>query len=236
MEIPNRDEHAADMARDVARLFARQRRELLRLLGDPADWHNVPDQFWRDCQREFEQELATALLLILMISMEFHGDFNGAGGDSGFTETAAQAQAQRMATSQARLVAADFASTSPAWLRAAPPEAIPEATDRIFSPIRAAGYANDQTTWAQTQGGETAIAATVGISDEDLWLNHPNQSSTGPCQTCAPLHLTPRSYWGRFFPGGPPDPHPHCVCTIQYANVNKPQPASQPGQLTGSGA
>lgn len=92
--------------------------------------------------------------------------------------------------------------------------------NKALGPNRAAQAATNETTAAQSAGGEAGIDATVGISQDDLWINRPELSKTGPCPTCKPLHRTPRSYWSRIYPSGPGrEVHDGCVCTILYKNT-----------------
>lgn len=100
-------------------------------------------------------------------------------------------------------------------------EQLDELLDSLFGKKRAEAIAVNETTAAQHAGGEIGIEATVGISQDDIWRVHPGDSATGPCQTCLPLEGKPRSYWARFFPKGPPSPHPQCCCSVEYANQLK---------------
>lgn len=105
------------------------------------------------------------------------------------------------------------------WKDAEPGDITPgEIRDKaldIFGPDRSARAAVNETTRAQHEGGEYAIDTTVGRSPEDRWITRNDRKV---CPVCTPLNNTPRSYWERFFPGGPPDPHPLCRCYIAYQN------------------
>lgn len=91
-----------------------------------------------------------------------------------------------------------------------------KAKDQTFGPARAEKVVVTSTTEGVTAGGEMT-AQTLGFrSIEDVWINRPYLSKTGPCPTCSPLHNKPRSVWGRQYPQGPPI-HALCVCTIEYA-------------------
>ena len=222
MEIPNRAQHAADFAADIARLTESQRRRLMRLVGNPPDLTRVPPDFWREAREEYEREVAAALLFLLLIAMEFHG----------FDAPSADIAAQRLAEARAEYVADKFierarrAIAEARMARDATPESIQQAIDGAFSPSSAAHVGTNETTWAQTTGGEFAVTVTVGTSQDDLWKNNPGDSASGPCPTCETLNMTPRSFWERFFPNGPPAPHPGCVCEIVYVNLNVPGPVA----------
>lgn len=72
-ELANRDEIEQRFARRVKDLTAKQRAELLRLLGTPPDPRNVPDSFWQQVERQIEEELLLVLLLIFATSAVQHG-------------------------------------------------------------------------------------------------------------------------------------------------------------------
>ena len=73
MELPNRKELDAKVARALARLSGQHRRELIELLGDPPSIDNVPEKFWDKVQAETEEKLAALLLLIFAASSMHHG-------------------------------------------------------------------------------------------------------------------------------------------------------------------
>jgi hypothetical protein len=99
---------------------------------------------------------------------------------------------------------------------------------KTLGPDRAASYAINETTAAQSAGGDAGVQATIGISLDDLWINRPDKSSSGPCPVCKPLHLVPRRDWPvDYFDGPGPWVHVNCVCVVQYANMRR-KPATIP--------
>lgn len=231
MELPNRAQHEADFARRLSRLSSRHRQELVRLLGNPPDPARVPDSFWAKVQREQEEELLLMLLLIFMASGEFHGldaaDARTLGGEWA-SGRAGSVSADYVVTSRDRLttIAGEWKGRQETVARdrgfpqGAPSVPLPAVEIEgdvldVFGPERDSKIATTETTQAQTAGSETATAENGTQSPDDQWTTHPEQTKSGPCPVCAPLNGTPRSYWERFFPGGPPV-HPHCACTIQY--------------------
>ena len=158
------------------------------------------------------------LLLIFIASATQHG----------MDATAAEGCGNLWAFQRAQEVARGYAETSrltfehvAAGIRARQPEGpiptLPKELEAVFGEGRNKIIVVNETTAARHAGSEQAVKETVGLNDEDMWQVHPELSTTGPCPICRPLDGTPRSYWGRFFPGGPPDPHVGCVCTIVYA-------------------
>ena len=97
-------------------------------------------------------------------------------------------------------------------------EEVDEIVDSAFGPSRIAQNAVDETTRARHAGGEAAIDATVGISQDDTWEIHPQLSQSGPCKICTDLNGKKRSEWPWRYSDGPPA-HPRCVCTVAYQNV-----------------
>lgn len=100
---------------------------------------------------------------------------------------------------------------------------------------QAAAFALDETTAAQSAGGETGIAETVGLDIYDVWITRPDKSQTGPCKICQPLHRQPRYSWQERYPKGPgPWVHPNCVCEIEYANVREAVRNMRPAEPVGA--
>jgi hypothetical protein len=88
--------------------------------------------------------------------------------------------------------------------------------DDLFGAKRILQNVEDLTTEARHQGQESAVEETVGRSPNDIWKT---EEDKGVCPTCEPLNGTPRSYWGRFFPLGPPTPHSRCRCHVEYESA-----------------
>lgn len=242
-ELTNRDDLEADFALKLSRLTTKQRKEFELLLGDPPDPANVPQEFWDRVQQELDDNMTILLLLIASASYTQHGGALVQPSAPTFDQALAKLLGKesqpeppsplvQWARDISGKTAAGFVDRSKDMLATAGDEwaqAIADGEDisgrdiidkalQIFGPERAARIAVNETTRAQHQGSEYAIATTVGLSEDDLWINRPLLSRTGPCPVCEPLHMTPRSYWGRFFPQGPPTPHVGCVCYVQFAN------------------
>lgn len=237
MELPNRPMHEAEFARRLSHLSGKHRRELVALLGNPPDINRVPASFWERVEREQREELLFGLLLLFTASAEHHG--------LGISD--AEQLANGWAPGQATSVASGYVANSRAALQDAangwqasidarvedagfeagteltlPRAEIEDGALDIFGPGRDAVIANNEMTRAVTTGGEQAVGAQGLLSPEDEWQTNPGLSATGPCPVCEPLDGTPRSYWERFFPFGPPEPHVGCVCEIVYAAMLVP--------------
>lgn len=219
MELANRDELEAEFALTVARLTAKRRKELEELLGTPPDITRVPEQFWIDAEADLRREMLLMLLLISSASYRQHGGLVA-------QDTESPEPLLQWALDTANGKSTQWRETSQEWLRksaddwtsnpdSVTDDVIRDATLKIFGPKRAARIAIDETTRAQHEGGAYAVSTTVGLSSNDTWFT---RDDGHVCPICTPLHETKRSYWGRFFPGGPPDPHPGCRCFVVYAH------------------
>jgi hypothetical protein len=210
MQITDRDIIERSFARRFSRLSSRHRRELLELVGDPPDASRVPESFWVRVEEETQKELAIILFLIWMQSAQEHGlDFDRA---EKFGERYAERRAAKVAGGYTDHSRDLLKTTAKQW--EAGEVTLTRGTLKIFGPRRAAGIAVNETTTAQTDGGEIGIDKTVGISVHDTWYT---RADGRVCPVCKPLHDTPRGTWGRLFPDGPPA-HTRCRCWIRYSN------------------
>lgn len=225
MELPSRSTHDDDAAGALALLVSHHRDELTSYLGDPPDPSNVPPAFWNEVQRDTEDELAAILLLMFIASAEHHGapvgayqtsvagslwsSVNAINISAVYTQTSIDLFTRYGNDWQGRMLSGERLTAA----------SIAEDTTRIFGPNRAARLAVDAVTAAQTAGGEWSVAEFFGLSPDDLWINQPHLSASGPCVICEGLHMLPRSEWELDYPMGPPGPHVGCVCVIQYQHA-----------------
>ena len=213
-ELTNRDKIESDFAKRFGVLAGRHRRELDELLGEPPDAANVPQSFWEKVQRETEEEMVAILLFLFIAASSQHGMKDSQAAATGFAlGRGAQVARSYTATSVDR-TANNFDREEIARRDGPLPKAEREARlDKIFGQARVEELAVDNTTAANTAGGEAATAATVGLSPDDTWFTQGDQRV---CPVCGPLHRKKREDWQRFFPSGPPS-HPNCRCWIEYA-------------------
>jgi hypothetical protein len=73
-ELANRMELESDVARRLAKLSGRHRRELMELLGNPPNPANIPIGFWKKVETEKKAEMTSILVLLFMASAEQHAD------------------------------------------------------------------------------------------------------------------------------------------------------------------
>lgn len=242
MQLPDRQQLEAEFSRKLSRLNARQRKRLRELMGSPPDPSRVPPSFWDEVRRDTERELAALLFLIYASSARLHSiagtRMSGIAAPAGL-----DAQLENQASSWAQARAAASAEKMAATARDAFAKKSRDILDRIergdrvtqidlnrdlqdvIGDAKAGRAATTETTVAQSAGGDAGIEATVGISLDDLWINRPSLSRSGPCEICKPLHMTRREQWETQFPGGPPA-HENCVCEVRYANLQRKQAAA----------
>lgn len=226
-EFPNRSEHRAPMAHDLAKLTARHRRRLLELMGSPPDPSRVPESFWDDCRKELEDELAVALLLLFLTSATMHGlDYDSAEtyGTEWANNRAEQSAESIIDTTRTRLHNADersgrhFEAVSTGSPRSEISDAehranIREAVNRDFGPDRAASIARNESNVAMVEGGEVAVNL-LGIECTAWWRHTANAEAhhagaeVDPCPECTPYLDTEQATWGGERPGFI---HPNCI-------------------------
>jgi len=229
LELPNRRELESRFNKRVLRLSKRHRRELRELLGYPPDPSNVPQSFWDRVENETREETAVLLLMLFVVSARSH--IRQVGGSFESVRSRIIQQGEAYSQEQSSQIANRYAEGARLGLQSKrikwnqdeeggilTKSRVEEDLEKILGRGRAERISVNGTTEAITAGGDTGVGMTVGISQDDLWINRPWMSRTGPCPICKPLHRTKRSEWGQKYPNGPGESvHSHCVCVIQYA-------------------
>ncbi len=232
--LRNRQAMQARFGREMGKLNAKFRKELLRLAGDPPDISRVPPEFWQRVQRESEDEMTALMVLI----------FAASAGQHGMPRDSAQFRGEQFAAHRAGFVADGLASGSRTRLLDAQTaierhqaRTIAE-TGRIstaaakdlririantFGTGRAAGIATTETTAAETGGINAAVEdQPPDIRPLRVWF-------LGPCRHCTFCPLvagTEHSFWSQFISG--PPAHVRCCCTIELVPAGtrtKPPPS-----------
>ncbi len=213
-ELPDRMKLEAKIGVVLSRLGSRQRKELEQLLGNPPNIDNVTESWWTDKQAELAAVLLLLLSTVYYKSARLHG----------LDVEAAREASQKWASKQSTDLASDFTKNSRDILKTdardwtgeeLTKKAIRETTLKMLGPKRMANVAVTETTRAQTEGGETAIDETVGLSPKDVWVT---ERDAKVCKYCKPFSGTVRRYWERYYPDGPPL-HVNCRCYLSYALV-----------------
>jgi hypothetical protein len=249
--LSTRDDLEADFAAGLAKLSERHRRELAKLLGDPPDIANVPDEFWRRVEREAEATAAVTMLLIFLAAADEHG----------FTGDAAAVAGQGYVVNRAAFFGASWAETSRSILATASdrwrmqrrrgldeiapgtdgatagggvagidPAEIDDVLLSIFGPDRVANAAVTETTAAEYGGGNVAAEASGKVFVR-IWQHggfRPRRhagAAHDPCTQCTPLLGLSEAEWTLIHPdlAGPPL-HPNCDCFCEFIDPETGQP------------
>ena len=201
-ELKNRNALDKRFAREFAKLTAKQKRELKRLMGDPPDINNVPAEFWVEAQQQTQDELAALMLLVFIASSSQHG----------MGKTASQTQGAVFATRQARKVSTDFVNHTRERLAAGGD------VNTILNPSRIATVAETEVTAAQAEGTTSAVKSgdVPNLSfGAPFWFT---QCDPRVCKICWPYHGLPDQVWrGRItLPA-----HPHCRCYLSVTRIGR---------------
>jgi len=201
-ELKNRNQLDRRFAREFAKLTAKQKRELKRLMGKPPDVTNVPATFWIDAQRETEQELAALLLLVFIAASRQHG----------MAKAASQTQGLVFATQKAKQVATQFVTHTRERLAAG------SDLETVLGPSRVATVAETEVTAAQAEGTTSAVRSgdiPNLLFGAPFWFT---QCDPRVCKICWPYHGLPDQIWR---PRISLPAHPHCRCFLSVLRVGR---------------
>lgn len=85
-----------------------------------------------------------------------------------------------------------------------------------FGPDRIKNIAITEVTMAHQIGEDIAWKwlKKAGVKLEGIW-----RCESNPCKHCLKMKNKKSKYWRRFYPAGPPSPHPACQCWIEHSRV-----------------
>lgn len=201
-ELKNRNQLDRRFAREFAKLTAKQKRELKRLMGKPPDIANVPAEFWVEAQQQTQDELAALMLLV----------FIAASGQHGMNKTASQEQGRLFAVQQARKVSTDFVTHTRERLAAG------SDLDTVLGPSRVSVVAETEVTAAQAEGTTSAIRSgdiPNLLFGAPFWFT---QCDPIVCKICWPYHGLPNQIWR---PRISLPAHPNCRCFLSVLRVGR---------------
>lgn len=219
--MPTRQQLERGFAKRLGTLSAKHKKQLMKLLGDPPDIANVPEEFWARVERETEQETAVALLAIMLST----GTSFAASRKKKITPTERLALRQRFeqaAKERARKLSGGVINNAKRRLTVASASwadrtsrgldlvDVDQRTTSIFGPKRAATIARTETTGAKFDGEETVAREIIGDEMVAAWV-------LGPCRHCefCPLIAgTGREFWSQFV--SKPPAHVHCCCRVLF--------------------
>ena len=83
-----------------------------------------------------------------------------------------------------------------------------------FGRDRAKAIAITEVTFGHQDGEDTALKylRAAGAKVKGIWRSLPTA-----CDVCRKMNGKPEKYWRRFYPAGPPSPHPACNCWIEHS-------------------
>lgn len=242
MEIPNREELEAALAKALARLQKAQLTRLLEYLGDPPRIENVPEAFWAEVGKELLDVLRPFFDQIYLSQAEEMLRVHPAiGVDWALVNEAAAEWSRQYAYD---LVRGITAHTREALARAVSgffEEALTreELVGRIgglFGPVRAEMIAVTEVTRAAAEGQQGLVteAAALGIEMIDTWSTRNDELV---CPICGPLHGRDADgyepgrvpYWIHPDTGeryGKPPAHPRCRCNDNWRLPDTPSTAT----------
>ncbi len=230
VQLHNREQLERSFEKRLNRLSAKHRAELIKLMGNPPDFDNVPQSFWKKVEREREQEILAMLLLLYILSSSQHGakESQAISRAELFARPRAKQVARRYTqhvrnTLRDKLTVKTTTTLAPDQKAKKPPSRRKVAFD-VFTPASDSTTAITLSTEAESIAAEQAKQETNSLSGLDEWVT---EEDGRVCPICAPLDGTKRGVWAAKFPQGPPA-HPRCRCQIIYSSQ------SIDAELTGS--
>lgn len=217
MDFSNRAEWEARLAERLGKIGETQRREIMRLLGDPPRIENIQPDYWTQYRQDLEAVLGRDLEAIYLQSAANFIEANSwAGVDWSLINSAA--------TEWARRYGYDLVSGLTDTTRRGLQELIPqfferdmtlgELRDRLgqwFGPVRADMIATTEVTRAAVSG-EEGVAAELreqGIDMVEVWQTNNDELV---CPICGPRNGKARGDgWD-----SPPPAHPRCRCWVTH--------------------
>ena len=231
-EVANRAALEAELAKRYSKLSAGHRRELMKLLGDPPSYANVPQSFWTQVAKDLDGSFMPFLTEIYMQQAEnLLGDLP-IGVDWALVNQRAVIWARQHTynlitglTDHTRAVVQEAISTffEQSMTRAD----LEMLIGRAFGPVRAEMIAITEVTRAATaaeiQIGEEL--AKEGIFMTAIWYTR-NDEIVAECPVCYPLNERPADgytglrtpYWRSPTTGSEitPPAHPRCRCSMGW--------------------
>lgn len=250
MEIRDRDKIEAAFYNRLAKLSSRHRAELTELLGDPPDPGRVPMSFWQRVEREREEEIAAALMLIYILAgdsfwqrrqQQYPSDLiakQQAEKTDNERRDAWQVQGESWAKAKAKETAEGYVTHSRERLdrkrieweerakadRADQPASPPTKADAREAANDILSKRRDESVAVTATTQARAAGAEIAVKTlqvESADDYWQTEEDGKVCQICAPLNQRRRANWETKFPEGPPA-HPGCRCEIIYVAELEP--------------
>lgn len=209
----------------LKRLYGRERRDLARHLGNPADIRNVPASVWRKIR---DDERAAMLLLIAGFGSVMLDQWHESLQESLEAEIPRRHMERRfMVRSRKRsdFVAKSVVRTTKRRLRkilqdvkqSGARRGKADILDEVISESRAETVTRTELSAARGAAAMAAYEAskTLGLDVHAVWSMRPCRH----CRTCPELHRTDETFWGRFVDS--PPLHINCCCAIEIVTGDR---------------
>lgn len=218
------------VVRLMNQLHAGQRRDLVKALGVPPDPSRISAELWAKFERQAEDQLRAALMLIWLISAD---NLAAALPGFGVPDEIMRQRAREWASGRAGEIAGRMVDRTRASVATIgdrfPGLQSPSALDRALVPTIGPGRAEVVATTEVTNGftaGEDDIKRRWEQENAATLLAIWNtQRDEMVCPICRPLHQQPQTRWQQLRPepavaSGPPA-HPNCRCFLSYRVITQ---------------
>ena len=207
MDLPNRDDHEAELLAMLENVFAPWAAALIR--GGAINW----DRFREQLEQALRDKLAAMFLLIVLV-------WQDSTGLNDPRENAVRAAVDWAVARSQQLSRALVDSVRQGWLElrqrvtgqlALPPDEVRALLDQA----RARLIAVTEITRAHNAGLRYIARRFADITGQELapfWVTERDEKV---CPICRPLHLQGPDVWRDKFPLGPPA-HPNCRCWLSW--------------------
>lgn len=229
-ELANREEFERRLTSRLEALYGQRKRAMLRTLGSPPNFDNLPPQWWEDVRREIEEEYLAMLILLIVAVGSIHGVDIGdrsnvlalrrASEDAGRITERKRQQYERHRIDWERRRSGQPPDKPPI-----PSDVeLDREIDKIFGPKTAKNESETEVSRGQTDAAnesrrrlenEGRVIVAYWRHSRVRPKGHAG-ASVDPCPICTPREGRPESEWGGREPG---HAHPHCDCFPEFVEV-----------------
>lgn len=220
MEFTSRDVWEEKLARILARYQEREKQAILRMLGDPPRWENIPPSFWDEYEGGLRSEIVPLLEQLFLAAAEEALTDIGIGVDWALVNQRAARWAREYGYELVHGITENTRAALREKIAAAFEEhlnlaQIRESLTPLFGPVRAEMIAITEVTRASVEG-ERALVAELkeqGIEMIAIWQTSHDELV---CPICRPRH---NKRYGTNWTDYPPA-HPRCRCWVNHEFVD----------------
>lgn len=227
-DVTNRASKEREIKAALRKCRDSQKKELLRILGDPPDYRNVPDEFWEEAEKCERSSLLPLLIPMFIVSNKKALKALGMDVD----ESKLLQDANRLVNKRLDFLVSRGVRHSKTRLRKklqtrAKREVFTEEDlESIFGRSRIDGIATTEV--AQVNSDANQAAANDFAKGRKEGVDFVRVWRLGGCQHCVfcpAVADTDREFWGKFSQG--PQAHPRCCCFLDLLLMSKEEARSQ---------